>query len=156
VGGGLSLRQRLHGLLVWTAGGALLLATAADTLAMLGRHLHVPLLGSIEIVQAAVLVASAGALLIATVFDSHARVHLLQRLPMRVLRQLGSLHTLAGAGVVLALLAGSAWITADLWHGHEESELLRIPWLPLRLIVLLMLLSLLGVLLRRLFAGRRP
>jgi hypothetical protein len=152
----MSLRQRLHGLLVWTAGGALLLATATDTLAMLGRHLHLPLLGSIEIVQAAVLIAAAGALLIATIFDSHARVHLLQRLPTGVLRQLGTVHTLAGMAVVLALLAGSAWITADLWYGHEESELLRIPWLPLRLIVLLMLLSLLGVQLRRLFVARRP
>jgi len=152
----MNFRQRLHGLLVWTAGGALLLAMATDTLAMLGRHLHLPLLGSIEIVQAAVLIAAAGALLIATIFDSHARVHLLQRLPTRVLRQLGSVNTLAGISVVLALLAGSAWITADLWNGHEESELLRIPWLPLRLIVLLMLLSLLGVQLRRLFAARRP
>lgn len=148
--------RRLQVSLVWTAGGALLLATAVDTLALLGRHVHVPLLGSIEIVQAAVLIASAGALLVATVFDSHARVHLLQRLPASVRRQLDRVHTLAGVVVVLALLAGSAWITADLWHGHEESELLRIPWLPLRLIVLLTLLSLVGVLLRRLIAGRQP
>ncbi len=59
---------------------------------------------------------------------------------------------LAAIGLVLALLAGSLWITIDLWHGHEESELLRIPWKPLRVIVLLLLSGLLGILLRRLFA----
>ena len=42
-----------------------------------------------------------------------------------------------------ALLAGSLWIVADLWHGQEESELLRIPYLPLRLVVLAMLVALL-------------
>lgn len=148
------MKGRLHAALVWVAGGALLLATAIDTLAMLGRHVNLPLIGSIEAVQAAVLIASSGALLMATVFDKHARVHLLQRLNAGVLRMLDVVHSIAAIGVVLALLVGSFWITMDLWGGHEESELLRIPWLPLRLIVLLTLLSLLAVLLRRLLRSR--
>ena len=150
------MRERLHAVLVWVAGGALLLATATDTLAMLGRHVNLPLIGSIEAVQAAVLIASAGALLMATAFEKHARVHLLQRLNAGVLRTLDFVHAVAAIAVVLALLAGSAWITMDLWGSHEESELLRIPWFPLRLVVLLMLLSLLVVLVRRLLQRRRP
>src|SRR5689334_17333673 len=57
--------KRLRDLLVWVAGGALLVAMVIDTSAMLGRQLHLPLLGAIEIVQAAVLFGSAGALLLA-------------------------------------------------------------------------------------------
>jgi TRAP-type transport system small permease protein len=149
-------REAMYRGLVWVAGGALLVAMATDTIAMLGRHLRMPLLGSIEIVQAAVLVASSGALLLATALDAHARVHLLQRrLAPRVRLGLERFSLVAAIGLVLALLAGSLWITVDLWHGHEESELLRIPWRPLRVIVLLLLAGLLGILLRRLGA-RKP
>jgi TRAP-type C4-dicarboxylate transport system permease small subunit len=149
-------REAMYRGLVWVAGGALLVAMATDTIAMLGRHLRVPLLGSIEIVQAAVLVASSGALLLATALDAHARVHLLQRrLAPRVRVAFERFSLVAAIALVLALLAGSLWITVDLWHGHEESELLRIPWRPLRVIVLLLLAGLLGILLRRLGA-RKP
>jgi TRAP-type transport system small permease protein len=149
--------DRLRSALVWVAGGALLVAMATDTLAMLGRHLRMPLLGSIEIVQAAVLLASVGALLLATAFDAHARVHLLQRrLAPGSRLALERFSLLAAVGLVLALLAGSLWITADLWRGHEESELLRIAWRPLRLAVLLLLCGLLAILLRRLINRRLP
>lgn len=149
----MNTREALYRGLVWVAGGALLVAMTTDTLAMLGRHLRIPLLGSIEIVQAAVLLAASGSLLLATALDAHARVHLLQR-RLAPGARLGfeRFSLLAAIGLVLALLAGSLWITIDLWHGHEESELLRIPWKPLRVIVLLLLSGLLGILLRRLFA----
>ena len=146
----------LHRALVWTAGGALLVAMAADTMAMLGRHLRFPLLGSIEIVQAAVLIAGSGALLLATLHESHARVHLLLRsLPQGLRAGLGACHHIATMLLVLALLAGSAWIASDLWHGHEESELLRIPWMPLRVVVVLLLVALLVVLGRQLMHWKR-
>jgi TRAP-type C4-dicarboxylate transport system permease small subunit len=43
------------------------------------------------------------------------------------------LHAIAAVVLFAALLAGTLWIAADLFGGHEESELLRIPYLPLRL-----------------------
>jgi TRAP-type C4-dicarboxylate transport system permease small subunit len=136
--------SRVRGLIVWLAGGSLLVAMVVDTIAMLGRQLHVPLLGAIEIVQAAVLIGAAGALLMATLDGVHARVHLLvDRLSPRGRQWSGRLNTLAAMVFYLALLTGSAWITADLWAGHEESELLRIPYLPLRVLVLVTLLALL-------------
>jgi TRAP-type C4-dicarboxylate transport system permease small subunit len=149
-------RESLHRALVWVAGGALLVAMATDTLAMLGRHLRLPLLGSIEIVQAAVLIAASGALLLATIHESHARVHLLlRRLPEGLRALLGAGHHVAAILLVLALLAGSAWIASDLWQGHEESELLRLPWMPLRLVVVLLLATLLVVLVRQLLRRGR-
>ena len=153
----MSVRDTLHRGLVWAAGGALLVAMATDTLAMLGRHLRFPLLGSIEIVQAAVLIAGSGALLLATLHESHARVHLLLRRFREGLRApFENGHYAAAILLVLALLAGSVWIASDLWRGHEESELLRIPWMPLRLVVVLLLVALLIVLVRQLLRSRRP
>ena len=42
--------------IIWVGGAAMLVATGTDTLAVLGRNFGLPLIGSIEIVQAAVLV----------------------------------------------------------------------------------------------------
>ena len=130
--------------LVWIAGGALLVAMVVDTLAMLGRALSLPLLGAIEIVQATVLFAAGGALIVAAADEAHARVRLLiQRLPKRQREWFERAHAFASALLYVALLVGSLWITADLWRGHEESELLRIPYRPLRVIVVLVLVVLL-------------
>lgn len=124
-------------LLVIAGGGALLVAMAADAIAVVGRHVGMPLLGSIEIVQAAVLFAAAAAMLVATIRGTHAVVHLLvDRWPQRLRPWLRAAIGLVSAAFFLALLAGSVWIAADLWSGHEESELLRIPYRPLRLAVI--------------------
>lgn len=142
-------------ILVWVAGGGLLVAVAVDTLAMLGRQIQLPLIGSIEIVEAAVLFAASGALIIATLDSAHARVNLLlERLPAVWRASLERLHALAGALLFAALLAGSLWITVDLWNGYEESELLRIPYRPLRITVALSLAALLILSICR-FLGRK-
>jgi TRAP-type C4-dicarboxylate transport system permease small subunit len=124
---------------------------AVDALAMLGRQVRIPLLGSIEIVEAAVLFAAAGALVIATTDNTHARVNLVaERLPHVARKWLGRFHALAGVLLFSALLTGTVWIAADLWFGHEESELLRIPYRPLRIATALSLAALLILSLRRL------
>jgi len=132
------MSRRLRSLLVWIAGGALLAAVAVDSLAMIGRQIGVPLIGSIEIVEAVVLLASAGALVLATLDAAHARVNLLfDRLPPHWRLRIGILHAISAAVLYAALLVGTLWIAADLWAGHEESELLRIPYRPLRMTVAL-------------------
>ena len=126
--------KRLRDLLVWIAGGALLIAVAVDSLAMIGRQVRFPLLGSIEIVEAVVLFAAGGGLIIATLDGAHARVNLLlERLPEHWRRRVVRLHALVAALLFAALSAGTVWIAADLWNGYEESELLRIPYKPLRI-----------------------
>ena len=42
--------------------GGLLLATAADSIAVVGRHIGLPLLGAIEVVQAAIVLIAASSL----------------------------------------------------------------------------------------------
>jgi TRAP-type C4-dicarboxylate transport system permease small subunit len=141
--------------LIWVSGGGLLVAVAVDTLAMFGRQVQLPLIGSIEIVEAAVLFAASGALIIATLDSAHARVNLvIERLPASWRSPLERLHAFAGALLFAALLAGTIWIAADLWNGYEESELLRIPYRPLRIAVALSLAALLLLSIRRIL-GRK-
>jgi TRAP-type C4-dicarboxylate transport system permease small subunit len=128
--------------LVIVGGTALLLAVATDALAVVGRHVGHPLLGSIEFVQATVLVASSTALVIATLARRHAVVHLLvNRLEGRTKIWVERIGQLCGVILFLLFFSGSAWIAIDMWGGHEESELLRIPFAPLRLIGLAGLLA---------------
>ena len=126
---------------------ALLAATAVDTLAVIGRHVAMPLTGSIEVIQAAVLLSGVIAMLVATVQNVHARVRLvIDRLPAgkrRVADRLSDLLTLA---FFAALLVGSGWIAWDLRSAAEESELLGIPWMALRMIAAVILLVTCGVL----------
>ena len=145
----------LHRLLVLLGGAALLVAVGVDTSAMAGRHLRLPLLGSIEIVQFAVLIAGASALLIATLAGVHARVHLLlDRAPPRLRVAMHRLNAVSASLLVVALIIGSGWLLTDLWYGQEESELLKLPYRPLRVITLLALLGMLWAFLLQLWRPR--
>lgn len=121
--------------LIWLGGVALLLATGIDTVAVIGRHVGMPVNGSIELMQAAVMLSGAVALVISLWDDAHARVHLLlDRLTPATRRLHDWLSDACTLTFLAALLAGSAWLAADLWHGHEQSELLGVPWAALRAI----------------------
>jgi TRAP-type transport system small permease protein len=124
---------------------ALLFAMATDTLAVLGRHIGVPLWGSIELVQAGILIASSTAMLSATLAKKHAKVRILvNRLHGGPLLWLQWAQALFSAVFFLALLVGSFWIFLDMRGAYEESELLHIPYTPLRIICIL---SIFGVML---------
>jgi TRAP-type C4-dicarboxylate transport system permease small subunit len=144
------------GLVIWLGGTALLAAALADTLAVIGRHVGLPIPGSIELIQAIVLFTASTGLVVATWADSHARVRLVvDRLNPRwraVADRLSDLLTLV---FCVGLLVGSAWLAADLWHSHEQSELLGIPWLLLRLFANASLLALGLILLVRILRSVR-
>lgn len=146
------MKSRLRSALIWLSGSALLAAMLVDTLAMIGRQTELPLIGSIELVQVAILIAGCGALIVATLDGAHARVNLLlDRLGGDARTVLDRVHALAAALVFAALLAGSGWIAIDLWTGQEESELLRIPYRPLRIAIGIAFLTLVLLALRRLW-----
>jgi TRAP-type C4-dicarboxylate transport system permease small subunit len=143
--------------LILAGGAALLVAVATDALAVVGRHAGFPLLGSIEIVQAAVLVASAVAILVATIEVRHAAVHLLvDRMNAGAKDLLTRFSRAVAALLFVALIAGSLWIASDLWGGHEESELLRIPYSALRVIEIVALIATLLVLIAQTVRRRQP
>ena len=146
----------LRRIAVWTGGAALLAATAVDTLAVIGRNIGLPLLGSIELVQAAVLVAGVFGLLFATAGDDHARVRIVTDRLGRLRRLVDPLAALSMALFFAALLTGSAWLAADLWNGHERSELLGVSWRALRLIANLGLAACIVVALAAMFRRKQP
>jgi TRAP-type C4-dicarboxylate transport system permease small subunit len=148
------LLRRGEGWLFYLGAGGLLFGMAVETIAVLGRHMGVPLSGSIELVQAAILMASSTAILSATLAQKHARVHILAE------RLKGSprmwLHRIQAAFCALffcALTVGSIWIFLDLRGGFEESEVLHIPYAPLRIVCIL---SVLGVVISFLWRFKEP
>jgi TRAP-type C4-dicarboxylate transport system permease small subunit len=113
------------------------------------------LLGSIELMQAAILLASSAAIVLATVANKHAVVHLLiDRLSPRRRALMERVHALLSAVFFAALGVGSLWIAYDLRDGHEQSELLRIPYAPLRIVSIVAVLAVAAIYLARAFAKR--
>jgi TRAP-type transport system small permease protein len=128
-------RGGLRAALFYIGAAGLLIAIGADALAVIGRHIGIPLLGSIELMQAAILLASSAAIVLATVAKRHAVVHLLiDRLSVPARNAMERVHALLSALFFAALAVGSIWIAYDLRDGHEQSELLHIPYAPLRLV----------------------
>jgi TRAP-type C4-dicarboxylate transport system permease small subunit len=132
VTGPLALVQKL---LAGVGSLALLVAMSADAVAVAGRHLTMPLLGSIEIVQACVVLAASAATIGTTLAGRHMVVTLVtERLSIGRAARLRRLADATSAVFFAALAAGSVWIAIELWDGHEISETLGIPIRWLRLV----------------------
>jgi TRAP-type C4-dicarboxylate transport system permease small subunit len=122
----------LNRLIVWIGGGALIAACLIDTVGVIARNAGLHVRGTVELVQAAILVAGVLALLASTLAEGHAKVHLLvNRLAPGARQLLARLSALLGALFFLVLLGGGLWIAADLWDSYELSELWSVPirWL---------------------------
>jgi TRAP-type transport system small permease protein len=120
--------------LVIVGSAGLLGAIAVDGIAVIGRHAGVPLIGSIEMSEAFVVLLAASSIAVATLDRAHAAVDLLHsRLSPAGQLWMSRFAALAGALFAAALIAGSIWVAADLWSGNEKTELLGIPLAPLRI-----------------------
>ena len=127
-----------HGPLFYVGATGLLIVMTVETIAVIGRRIGWPLLGAIEIIQAAILMAACAATVSATLNRAHATVHLLvDRLPTKpkdwLLRFAALLSALFFAGLAVA----ATWLAMEFWQAHEESELLHISFRPLRAITAL-------------------
>jgi hypothetical protein len=146
----------LRSAMIWAGGIALLAATLIDTVSVIGRQVGFAVHGAIEMIQAAVLVAGSVALVAASVAGNHARVRLVvERLGnwRKGFEQASDLLTAVFLG---ALLTGSAWLAADLWHSHEVSELAGIPWRWLRMVANIAFFAMIVIALRDVFRARQP
>jgi TRAP-type C4-dicarboxylate transport system permease small subunit len=113
----------------------LISAMSVDALSVLGRHIGFAFLGSIEIVQACMVLAASAAMIAATLVDSHARVHILtDRLSPRARRMLLRAADLISALTMAALTAGSIGVASDLWDSQEITEILEMQLRWLRLV----------------------
>lgn len=141
-----------HRVVFLVGAGGLLLATATDALGVLGRHTAVPLLGAIEVVQCAIILIASAAMVAATLERAHASVHIFtERMRPATVRLLDRGTSLLGALLFAIMVAGSVWVAADLWHGHERTEILHIPLRALRLVWIGAALIVCGLFLSRAF-----
>lgn len=145
------------GKVIFYVGSAgLLLATAADSIAVLGRHTGFALLGSIEIVQAAIVFIAASSMVSVTLVRGHAAVHILtDRLGAERRERLSRVAMILGTVALLLLATGSIILLLDVWDGHERSELLHIPLRWFRLLMIVALVSVAGLFARDAIVRRR-
>jgi TRAP-type C4-dicarboxylate transport system permease small subunit len=128
-----------YGVLFYLGAAGLLTAMSIEAIAVAGRQIGIPLLGALEIIQTAILVTASAAMLTATLADAHASVRLLvERLSPGAQEWLHRIALLVSAAFFASLAVSAAWLTIDAWNEFEHSELLRIPYRPLRVIVVVM------------------
>lgn len=133
-----SLTHLLQQLLFFVGSAALLAIMLVETISVFGRHLSLPLIGTIEIIQASIIVVACTSTVIATLQAAHARVQLIiNRLSIPARTHLGRLSAAVSALFFLGLAAGSVWLAHDAWNAYEESEVLHISYRPLHIIVVL-------------------
>ena len=127
-----------RGVLFYTGAAGLLTVMAVEVIAVVGRHARLPLLGALEMAQAAIVPAACASMLIASLAGAHAVVHLMtERLPERARQWMARVsHLLAGV-FFSGLCIGEAWLTGEYWNSFEETDVLRIPLRPLRILVTL-------------------
>ena len=134
----------------------LLGAMLIDFAAVVGRRSGMPLLGSIELSELCIVCMASASLLGVTLDRGHASVHLLtERLPERPKLAFARVSDALSALFFAFILGGSGWLVFELWHGAEQSELLGLPIMPLRVIFCASLLGIACCFLARAFARTR-
>lgn len=138
--------SRAQRIVFWIGSVGLLSAAAIDGIAVLGRHIGFTFLGSIELVQVAVVLIASSAMIGATIVGAHAAVHIVtERLSPGGARTAQRIADALSALTFLLFAIGSAWVASDLWNGHERTELLLLPlrWFRLLWIVATLIITVL-------------
>lgn len=143
---------------VFAFGAAGLLGAAAtDMLAVIGRRAGVPFLGSVEVAQVCVMLAGGAAIVAATLGRDHASVRVFtERASPRARDMLRRIACLTAAAFLAVLTIGSAWILWELRDGAEQTELLGIPVILLRIFWLACAVACTVVLTAQAFRRSRP
>jgi TRAP-type C4-dicarboxylate transport system permease small subunit len=125
-----------RGFLYYAGSAGLLTVMLVESIAVIGRHLGMPLLGALEIAQAAIVPATCAAMLIAGLRGAHAAVHMVtERLPEGVRRAVDRGSSVLAGLYFSALAVASIWLAVEFWNSFEQTEVLHIPFRPLRALV---------------------
>lgn len=146
------------GVLFYAGAAGLLLVMVIETIAVIGRHVRIPLLGALELAQAAIVPAACASMVIASLAGTHAVVHLVtERVPPNARLTLDRLSSALAALFFGGLAFAASWLTFDFWGSFEESDVLHIPFRPLRVVVAISAAALSLIFLNRTFRrGERP
>jgi len=127
-----------RGVLFYVGAAGLLAVMLIEVVAVIGRHTRLPLLGALEMAQAAIVPAACSAMIIAALAGSHAAVHLVtERLSPQWREWAARASSLLASVFFAGLCAGACWLTAEFWNSFEETDVLHIPFRPLRILVAL-------------------
>lgn len=125
-----------RGVLFYVGSAGLLALMLIEVIAVAGRHLRMPLLGALEMAQAAIVPAACASMIIASVAGAHAVVHLVtERLSEAARARLARVSALLAGLFFAGLCAGVTWLTVEFWNSYEETDVLHIPFRPLRVLV---------------------
>jgi TRAP-type C4-dicarboxylate transport system permease small subunit len=131
-----------RGFLYYAGSAGLLTVMLIESAAVVGRHLGLPVLGALEIAQAAIVPATCAAMLIAGLRGAHAAVHMVtERLPEGVRRGFGRGSSVLAGLYFSALSIGSIWLAVEYWNSFEQTEVLHVPFRPLRALVSIALVA---------------
>jgi TRAP-type C4-dicarboxylate transport system permease small subunit len=151
------LGEGIGGVLLATGAVGLVGAMLIDGIAVVGRHTGIPFTGSIELVQAFIVLGAASAIAYASLGATHAAVDLVfHRLPISAQRLAHRLAALLGFLFLAALVVGSAWIAWEYRDAGERTELLGIELKWLRLFWLACAVIAAAAMLAPIFARRQP
>lgn len=146
--------KRPRGPLFYVGSAGLLCMMVVEAAAVVGRHIGMPVMGALEIVQAAIVPAACAGMLIATLRGAHAAVHMLtDRLPLAARRWIERAGAVLAALFFAAMCGGAAWLAVEYWNSYEQSEVLHIPFRPLRALIAL---TAAGLAVAFLYGGFRP
>jgi TRAP-type C4-dicarboxylate transport system permease small subunit len=124
------------GLLFYVGSAGLLCVMLVEAAAVVGRHIGMPVMGALEIVQVAIVPAACAGMLIATLRGAHAAVHMLtERLPRGTRRWIDLAAAILAGVFFAALCAGGTWLAVEYWNSYEQSEVLHLSFRPLRVLV---------------------
>ena len=144
-----------RGPLFYVGAIGLLLAMGVEALAVFGRHAGIPFFGAIEIIQTAILLTASSAMVSATLTRSHASVTILtDRLSPTARDLLRRISAFLSVLFFAGLAAGALWLTFDAWNEYEQSELLHIPFRPLRVISFAAVAAIALLFVREMFSSR--
>jgi len=124
-----------HEVLFYVGAGGLLTVMLVEAIAVVGRHSGIPVLGALEVAQAAIVPAACASMVIASLQGSHATVSLvLDRLRPTRRAFFARFCALLSSLFLAVLFVGACWLAHDFWNSHEHSEVLQIPFRPLRIL----------------------
>jgi TRAP-type C4-dicarboxylate transport system permease small subunit len=148
---------RSPGLLYYAGAGGLLVMMLVEAAAVIGRHVGLPVMGALEIVQAAIVPAACASMLIATLHGAHAAVHMItDRMPPSAQCWAFRAGSILAGSCFAALTAGSAWLSMEYWKSFEQTEVLHIPLRPLRILITLTAAALALAFFYRALRPRKP
>lgn len=105
------------------------------SISVAGRHLGIPVPGSIEIAELLIVVVASASFIYATLKNKHASANFfVEHVSIQTRRYLVRLQSVFSTILGIALCIGNFWLIIDVWYLHEVSFLLEIPIVPFRII----------------------